>query len=404
MCQHQPNTAPPMVAPHSSRRRRLWQLDHSCHCPLIGVALPLPVLRKLVEKLSGGKTIADDYEIHVGAVSECGHRNRLSEALQKELDQRYATVLLRYRAVRSAEQLFDLWRAAIAAGDVAGAFWAALTHPRCNAALEQQLCRDLHMVQHQAGACVRADLGKFNALVGAHARLTLDLGKAQQRVLALQSEKAELDTQHASQTMQLQASLIGKDSLIASLQAQLEQLRHSLPGLESRIRLTARLEQMEQQQRALRLQITELRAAAASAALAAPVSAPEFAPTSEPTLAQPLRSSAASHSFVCLQQRAVLCVGGRSGNVANYRSLIEREGARFSHHDGGLEDNASRLDASLAAADLVICQTGCISHSAYWRVKDHCKRHGKRCVFIDNPSISSLARGLALADSNGSED
>jgi hypothetical protein len=98
-----------------------------------------------------------------------------------------------------------------------------------------------------------------------------------------------------------------------------------------------------------------------------------------------------------LRERAVLCVGGRNGNVASYRELIEREGAQFSHHDGGLEDNANRLEASLAAADLVICQTGCISHSAYWRVKDYCKRNGKRCVFIDNPSISSLARGLEQA-------
>ena len=64
------------------------------------------------------------------------------------------------------------------------------------------------------------------------------------------------------------------------------------------------------------------------------------------------------------------------------------------HRRFRLEDNANLLDSSLAAADLVICQTGCISHSAYWRVKDYCKRTGKRCVFIDNPSISSLARGL----------
>jgi hypothetical protein len=35
--------------------------------------------------------------------------------------------------------------------------------------------------------------------------------------------------------MQMQASLIGKDSLIASLQAQLEQLRQNAPGLDSRI-------------------------------------------------------------------------------------------------------------------------------------------------------------------------
>ncbi|MFC7654724.1 hypothetical protein ACFQT4_21690 [Pseudoduganella danionis] len=190
MCERHATEAHAIAAPLCSRRRRLWQLDHSCHCPLIGVGLPLPVLRKLVDKLSGGKTVADDYEIHVAAVSECASRNRLSEALQKELERRYATVLLRYRSLTSTEQLFASWRAAIAMGDVAGAFWAALTHPRCTPALEQQLCRDLHMVQHQAGACVRADLGKFNALVGAHAQLTLDLGKAQQRVVALQAEKA----------------------------------------------------------------------------------------------------------------------------------------------------------------------------------------------------------------------
>jgi len=42
----------------------------------------------------------------------------------------------------------------------------------------------------------------------------------------------------------------------------------------------------------------------------------------------------------------------------------------------------------------VICQTGCVSHGAYWRVKDHCKRTGKRCVFVEKPSVSSMARCL----------
>jgi hypothetical protein len=100
---------------------------------------------------------------------------------------------------------------------------------------------------------------------------------------------------------------------------------------------------------------------------------------------------------VHLQQKNVLCVGGRSGNVASYRDLIERVGGHFAHHDGGMEDSQSLLDSSLAAADLVICQTGCISHNAYWRVKEFCKRTGKRCVFVENPSVSSLARGLEQA-------
>ena len=77
-----------------------------------------------------------------------------------------------------------------------------------------------------------------------------------------------------------------------------------------------------------------------------------------------------------------------------YRHLVERTGGRFLHHDGGEEDSPAKLDSTLAAADLVICQTGCVSHDAYWRVKDHCKRTGKRCVFVESPSSAGLKRAL----------
>jgi len=386
------NVASANAEVQASRRRRLWELGHACHCPLVGVGFPLGVLRKLVDKVTNGKVLADDYEVHVGAVTECATRNRLSEALQKELERRYAPVLLRFRAAKTTEQVADLWRAAVAAGDVAGAFWAGLTHPRCSPEVEEQMCRDLHMVQHQAGACVRADITKFNATLLENTRLAQELAKSQQRAAALLAEKSADAEKHASQLMQLRAQVVGKDSLVDSLRTELEQLRESIPGLETRARLADRLQQMDERERAMRQQIADLRLELARA-----VEAPAPMPIQEETrqvvehvMKMPLR----------LSERAVLCVGGRSGNVATYRELIEREGAQFSHHDGGLEDNANRLDASLAAADLVICQTGCISHSAYWRVKDYCKRNGKRCVFIDNPSISSLARGLEQASAD----
>ena len=40
-------------------------------------------------------------------------------------------------------------------------------------------------------------------------------------------------------------------------------------------------------------------------------------------------------------------------------------------------------EASLQADDMVIFQTGCLSHSEYWRVQDHCKRTGKTCVLVE---------------------
>lgn len=99
---------------------------------------------------------------------------------------------------------------------------------------------------------------------------------------------------------------------------------------------------------------------------------------------------------VRLDDHAVLCVGGRASALPLYRLIVERCGARFMHHDADAQDSSARLDATLAAADAdaVICQTGCVSHNAYWRVKDHCKRTGKRCVFVETPSTAGLKRAL----------
>ncbi|WP_431101925.1 DUF2325 domain-containing protein [Roseateles noduli] len=50
------------------------------------------------------------------------------------------------------------------------------------------------------------------------------------------------------------------------------------------------------------------------------------------------------------------------------------------------------------------CQTGCISHDAYWRVKDHCKRHNKKCAHIESPSASGMRRALGSLSGAETED
>ncbi|VXC59577.1 DUF2325 domain-containing protein [Massilia sp. 9I] len=367
-----------------SRRRRVWELSAASHCPLVGVALPLGALRKLVERVTGGRLLHDDYDIHVGAVSECAVRNPLSEAIQKELERRYAGEIARFRAAKAEAEVAALWAQAVAAGNVPGAFWAGLSHPRCTPGLEQKMCRDIHMVQHQAGACVRADMDKYQALVAENASLVRELARAQQRCQAQLEEKTAQAERYEHGLMAARAAAIAKDTDIHNLRTELARLQAEVPELDTRKRLANRLAQMEGREAALRAQLAALKAARSVAPelpAAASVPAPP-APVEVP---------------IKLVNRSVLCVGGRSGSVPVYRNVIEQVGAQFAHHDGGLEDSAGQLDASLAAADLVICQTGCISHHAYWRLKDHCKRTGKRCIFVDNPSVSSLVRGLQEA-------
>jgi hypothetical protein len=417
MCDKHPATPGQAAqAAEPVRRRRIWDLPHTCHCPLVGVGLPLGVLRKIVSKAVGGKVLADDYEVHVGAVSECGQRNRISEAVQKELERRYAPVVQRFRSARDSAALQTLWEAAVAGGDVSGPFWAGLSHPHCSTELQERMCRDLHMIQHQAGAATRADIGRLQALEQANAGLERELARLQQRSSAWQAERHAEQEAHSAAIMQLRAQLVGRDSVLASLRQELEDLRAAIPGLASRERLARQLADTEQRVHALRAEAAAARAEAAAAraalerqlaesqaAHAALAAAGAAQPSPAERAAAPALAGATAVLAGTAAQRItlhgtlaerVLCVGGRAGSVAGYRAVIEEAGAEFLHHDGGLEDNVARLETSMAAADLVICQTACISHSAYWRVKDFCKRHQKRCIFVDNPSVSTLQRAL----------
>ncbi|RRH88442.1 DUF2325 domain-containing protein [Variovorax beijingensis] len=93
-----------------------------------------------------------------------------------------------------------------------------------------------------------------------------------------------------------------------------------------------------------------------------------------------------------LREKAVLCVGREEEAPSLARQLVEIAGGRYLHHDGGDDADELALEAGLRAADLVICQTGCVSHGAYWRVQDHCRRTGKPCVLVGEPQPIQFVR------------
>lgn len=380
----QPSPAPALC----TRRRRLWDLEAHAHCPLVGVCVPIAALRRLVDKVSAGAAADDDYELHTGAVVECRQRNRLSEALQKHLDQRYQLDLRRAATLKTTEALEAWWTEASAGHDLPGAFWATLTHPRCTPALEYAVLGQVHMRQHQVGMATRVELERFEALIDENAVLSRELGLAQGRSLRQAAA-------FAARVDALEAELVRQRALTVAGQTALAQQRERMATLEAAVPQLPERHALAQQVGELQAQVLDLQRQLAVAREAAQRLRQRAA--ADPQAAAPARPAAAADALPTLADRAVLCVGGRTASVPLYRLVVERTGGRFLHHDGGEEDNPARLDATLAAADLVICQTGCVSHGAYWRVKDHCKRTGKRCVFVESPSRSALERALALA-------
>lgn len=413
-----------LPTPSTSRRRKLWDLAAHCHCPIIGLCLSMATLRKLASRALDGALPQDDYELHVNAVNEARRRGPLAEALQKELDQRYAMPIRKLNSIKTSEALYTAWRAFIDRGEMPTGLWACMTHPRCDPGMLEKIYREVHMLQHHASAVSRDKEGRYQALTEEHARCVQDLEKSRQRYQQLQGEKAaEVESLNA-EVLRLRNDNAAKENSIRQLQEELASLRQQAEDLDSRIELSEQVRWLSERNQELMQRLVDMRHRINAPTLDAKgtsdngtntnggTSGPNEtrAPAEAQSLATTVGDEAAcaeSGAAGCpsggegkpcpadnLDSRAVLCVGGRHHAISVYRRIVEKRGGRFIHHDGGREDSVHRLDTNLAAADLVICQAGCISHSAYWLVKDHCKRTGKRCVYVDKPSASAFERGL----------
>lgn len=381
------HAAPPPAT--GSRRRRLWELGSHAHCPVIGVCVPLERVRVLAKKLLVLQGDEDDYTLHCSLVTAAARRNAVAEALQKDLEQRFTLDVRSAGQARCRESLMTWWRARAAQGEVAGALWATLTHARCDEWLEMRVLGQVHMLQHQVGAAQRVDLARHRELATEHQALLRDYAEVQQRVTAWSAERAREQQAWEQERMQQRAAVISLQTQLAQAQEQLQHWQAARPDLPEREQLRERLAEQVERNHALQRELARQAQRAPVAEPAPAAAGPEADPPPAP---------------VKLEHRVVLCVGGRGGSVPQYRQAVEGCGAQFLHHDGGSEHKPAQLEPQLAAADLVICQTGCISHDAYWRVKDHCKRHHKRCVFVETPSRSAFERALAqAAASEGSE-
>lgn len=374
------HVAVPLVA--GSRRRRLWELGSHAHCPVIGVCVPLERVRVLARKLLVLQGDEDDYTLHCSLVTSAARRNAVAEALQKDLERRFSLDVRQAAQAKCRESLMTWWRGRADRGEIAGALWATLTHARCDEWLEMRVLGQVHMLQHQVGAAQRMDIAAHRELSTEHQALARDYAEVQQRVTAWSLERAREQQAWEQERMQLRAAQISLQTQLDQAQEQLQHWQAARPDLPEREALRERLTEQVERNHALQREVSRL---------SAPVQL-----VAEPVAPAPGAGDVAVEP-ASLEHRVILCVGGRGGSVPQYRQAVEGCGAKFLHHDGGSEHKPAQLEPQLAAADLVICQTGCISHDAYWRVKDHCKRHGKRCVFVETPSRSAFERALALA-------
>lgn len=397
---------------HAVTRRKLWDIPHKYHCPVIGTCLHVEELREIARK-AGAKPRQSltDYDVHVSFVAAADEKNRLTVAVQKTLDRKYAGAVRRFAQAKSADAVRELWAQSLANGQVPEAFWALMTHPRADVEVQSEAYEDVHMLSHQIGAGLSADIQALaearKALAELRRESAAENDRAARRAAAKDTRLMELE--------QRSRRLEETDRALEEAVARIRELESgdALRALWARITsLEGDLIEEQRQRKAAVARAAGLRrrldaAQARNDALAAQVAERDATCAAlEQLLGGPgLEGDICSGDCkdcpgegagtVDLGGRRILCVGGRGSLAAHYRDLVQRCNGELIRHDGGQEESRQRLEALLASADAVVCPADCVSHDAYLRAKRFCKRVAKPCLLIERSGISAFAKALS---------
>jgi len=372
------------------RRLKLWELEHRFHCAVLGTCLTLPELHKVIRQ--AGIVLEpkqSDYDAHNALVGKAGQECHAARLLTRLLDRKYRTPIQQL-ARRDKRELAGYWQQALQAGDIAGPFWALVTHPQISSGLMQRIYGDVHMLSHLAGAANRADLKRLT---------TLEANVAELRAAAMhtRSRHHQQLAQKEAVIQQLEAQLLRRltrdksatetdsaalNQQVAASQRELTQTVRQLERTRRRLtNLTRRNERLQQQLTSTRTSLTELEVEQQA---------------SEQALHQLLvteQDPAQPATDLCGKQ--IVYVGGRPSLSPHFRTLVEKCRGHFEHHDGGVEESRTNLHCLLSKADMVFCPIDCISHAACLKVKRFCKQNAKAFIPLRSSGLSAFAKKLS---------
>jgi len=399
---------------NTRRRRKLWEINSGLHCSIVGTCLTLSDLHRIGARLKlQSATDLMDFQIHGNFVVWAGTPGPVAKQLHRLLERRYAAAIRRFNAASDATTLCDMWERSLEEGDVPGPYWAVLTHAAADPNLMIRAYGQVHMLSHMVGASNRADIRRLMKLEGERDALTQAASNAKRRIAEQERAARTMLVEHAAEVRELTTRLSASTGLSRRLKTAEERIRQlecndayrqACAQAENAFRALAEVhrDSAEQRTRIAHLSEENTRLADTVAGLEAALkSLATECEAAEWMLREHLAAVAASQAdtsdsdaavFLC--GRRIAYVGGRTGLIPHFRALVERSGGSLLHHDGGLEEQSSRLDGLLAQCDAVLCPIDCVSHDASMRAKRACKQRAMPFVCLRTSSLSSFAEGL----------
>ena len=374
-------------------RRRIWNLGTKLHCSIIGTCLSTVELRGILRKLGvAGAEEVSDHDLHCMAVVIAGQRAGGAKFFQKALDRRHRGDIARYSKAKEPATLLRLWDESLKQGNIPGAYWAVLTHPRTTEDIVIRVF-GVHMLSHLVGAANRADIRRLRELQQDNAALAAKIER-QQRQLHQGFIERDAKILHLNVLLTEQAGKLSKPPTSTEGNHE-DKLNLILDQIKTRLaRETARRERSELRAAELSVKIDEIKRALQASQRECEAIREELDTTERQLTALIEPRVLELEPTVRLSGLTVLYVGGRAHQIPQMKELIERTGARFLHHDGGIEHSSGLLPGLVGRADRVFFPTDCVSHEAAAAIKRACRLTRKIYEPLRTASLTCLISAL----------
>lgn len=375
-------------------RYKLWELQSCWHCMVVGTCLTLSEVRQQAGKAGLSVKNKSDYDIHQLAVeSAADNKHPLTQRLQKLLERKFAIPVKQFRASRDEQTLKSQWDTGWRSGQVAGSLWALITHSLANRNLILEVFGQVHMMSHLSGASTCVDRGRLQEQERQLASLDKELQSLRLRhehnseALCEQTRMADayrLENQKLSaQLRSVNAEIPDNESVLPNTRARLATATLQTRQLQDKVdELLEQLATEQNEKQQLQLDVQQLEALLES----------RLEQARETPTQQPAPCPRVDALKLCGQ--CVLYLGGKAHQRRHFQALVESCEGRFLHHDGGRETCPHRISELVSQADVVMCPTDCISHSAMQKARTLCAKQDKPMIFMQRSSLSAFTRSL----------
>jgi len=379
-------------------RLKLWNVNDSFKCPVIGTCLDIAEQKQVLKKEGISVKHKSDFEIHEIIVESSESENRLSRSIDSWLNRKFKKEIPAFSKLEENE-FIHLWKSCLKNGKIEGILWIAATRSDLSSKVMREIFGDMHMEMHLNARKNREKRQDLDYQQERNRTLSQRLEEATKtkRILTKENEKLKKELSDIYQIsnllekkkreLELELTKLREESMIGRLKVENHELQAEAKVLSAKIRdYQKKIKAIEKQNNKLSSKLDIQREMDDNLRKELERINTQFSALNQPDKEYP--------SLFDLSQKRILIVGGISKIESHYRQLIEDHSGIFEYHNGYMKGGAKELKYQVRRADVVLCPINYNSHAASLAAKRLCKKYNKPFRVLASSSLSTISNAL----------